>query len=81
MREPFLRESKHKIPLGLYRGLQSDDKGNFINQAVEHLRILRNKGYIIDGEIYEHDIETEVIIKSGPKVNIFSPKGEKELSI
>ena len=81
MREPFLRESRHKIPLGLYRGLKSDEAGNFINQAVKHLSIERNKGYIIDGEIYAHDNETEITINPGPKVNIFSPKGEKELSI
>lgn len=81
MREPFLKESKHKIPLGLYTGLKSDEKGDFINKAVENLRIQRNKGYIIDGEIYEHNKETEISIKSGPKLNIFSPKGEKELSV
>ena len=81
MREPFLRESRHKIPLGLYKGLKSDEAGNFINQAVKHLSIERNKGYIIDGEIYAHDNETEITINPGPKVNIFSPKGEKELSI
>lgn len=80
MREPFLKQSKHKIPLGLYTGLKSDEKGDFINKAVQHLRIQRNKGYIIDGEIYEHDKETEIIIKSGPKLDIFSPKGEKEIS-
>jgi diacylglycerol kinase family enzyme len=81
MREPYLRKSRHKIPLGLYRGLKSDDSGDFINQAVKNLRIEGNKGYIIDGEIYEHDDETEIIIKPGPKVNIFSPRGEKKLSI
>jgi len=81
MREPYLRKSRHKIPLGLYRGLKSDDSGDFINQAVKNLRIEGNKGYIIDGEIYEHDKETEIIISPGPKVNIFSPRGDKELSI
>ena len=81
MREPYLKKSRHKIPLGLYRGLKSDDSGDFINQAVKNLRIERNKGYIIDGEIYEHDEETEIIINPGPKVNIYSPRGEKELSI
>jgi len=81
MREPFLRESRHKIPLGLYRGLKSEDSGNFINQSTTNLRIQRNKGYIIDGEIYKHERETEISITPGPKVNIFSPKGEKALSI
>jgi len=81
MREPYLKKSRHKIPIGLYRGLKSDDSGDFINQAVKNLRIERNKGYIIDGEIYEHEKETEIIISPGPKVNIFSPSGEKELSI
>ena len=81
MREPYLEKSRHKIPAGLYKGLKSDDTGDFINQAVKHLRIERNKGYIIDGEICEHDQQTEIIINPGPKVNIFSPRGEKELSI
>lgn len=81
MREPYLRKSKNKIPLGLYTGLESDDSGDFINKSVKNLRIQRNKGYIIDGEIYEHNKETEVVISSGPKINIYSPKGEKELSI
>lgn len=81
MREPFLKESRHKIPLGLYRGLKSDDKGNFINEAVKHLRIERNKGYIIDGEIYNNDNENEINISPGPPVNIFSPKGEEEISV
>lgn len=81
MREPFLRESRHKIPLGLYRGLKSDDKGDFINEAVTHLRIERNKGYIIDGEIYPNNNEAEINISPGPLLNIFSPKGEKEISV
>ena len=57
MREPFLRESKHKIPLGLYKGLESDESGDFINESVRDLRIQKNKGYIIDGEIYDHGVE------------------------
>ena len=81
MREPYLKKSKHKIPLGLYKGLKSDDLGDFINQAVRNLRIEHNKGYIIDGEIYGHDSETEITINAGPKLNIFSPQGEKVLSI
>ncbi len=79
MREPYLKKSKHKIPLGLYRGLKSDDSGDFINQSVKNLRIQKNKGYIIDGEIYEHGTETDITISPGPKISIFSPNGEKEL--
>ena len=79
MREPYLKKSKHKIPLGLYKGLKSDDSGDFINQSVKNLRIQKNKGYIIDGEIYEHGTETGITISPGPKINIFSPNGEKEL--
>jgi len=81
MREPYLKKSKHKIPLGLYKGLKSDNSGNFINKLVKRLRIKKNKGYIIDGEIFNHDTETEITITPGPKINVFSPKGEKELSI
>jgi len=79
MREPYLKKSKHKIPLGLYKGLKSDDSGDFINQSVKNLRIQKNKGYIIDGEIYEHGTETDITITPGPKINIYSPNGEKEL--
>ncbi len=81
MREPYLKKSKHKIPLGLYRGLESDNNGDFINKSVKNLRIQKNKGYIIDGEIFEHNRETVINIDSGPKVNIYSPDGEKKLSI
>ncbi|MEM7009092.1 MAG: diacylglycerol kinase family protein [Thermodesulfobacteriota bacterium] len=81
MREPYLKKSKHKIPLGLYRGLESDECGDFVNQAVHNLRIEKNMGYIIDGEIYDHETETQINISSGPKINIYSPKGEEELSI
>ncbi len=81
MREPFLKKSKHKIPLGLYKGLKSDEDGDFINKSTKNLRIQKNKGYIIDGEIYKHDKETEITISSGPKLNIYSPKGENELVI
>ena len=81
MREPYLKKSKHKIPLGLYKGLESDDSGDFINKSIKNLRIQKNKGYIIDGEIYEHDTDTEIKISSGPKVNIYSPQGEKELVV
>ena len=80
MRKPYLEKSKHKIPLGLYKSLESDESGDFINQSVKNLRIQKNKGYIIDGEIYEYERETEINISSGPKVNIYSPRGEKELN-
>jgi hypothetical protein len=79
MREPFLKKSKHKIPLGLYKGLTSDDSGDFVNQSVKNLRIQKNKGYIIDGEIYEHETETDITITPGPRIKIYSPNGEKEL--
>ena len=81
MREPFLKKSKHKIPLGLYKGLKSDEDGDFINKSVKNLRIQKNIGYIIDGEIYEHSKDADIKITSGPKVNIYSPRGEKELVI
>lgn len=81
MRQPFLNKSKHKIPIGLYTGLKSDEDGDFINQSASNLRIQKNKGYIIDGEIYEHKEETEVSITTGPKLRIFSPKGEQEISV
>ena len=81
-RERYIKKSRHKLPIGLYKSLKSDSSGNFINKAVKTLRVERNTGYIIDGEIYKHDdAPSDVLIEAGPKVNIFSFQGEKELTI
>ncbi len=80
VRENYIKKYRHKLPLGLYRSLKSDKAGNFVNRAVKTLRVERNRGYIIDGEIFNNDDEpTDVLIEAGPKVNIFSFQGEKKL--
>jgi len=78
MRAPYLIKSRHKIPLGLYKSLKSDTAGDFVNKAVKSLRIEKNKGYIIDGEIFRPDEPVDIIIESGPKLNIFSYSGHQE---
>lgn len=81
-RERYLKKSRHKLPIGLYKSLKSDDCGHFINRAVRSLRVERNTGYIIDGEIFRHDdAPSDVFIEAGPAVNIFSFNGEKEIAI
>lgn len=81
-RERYIKKSRHKLPIGLYKSLKSDDSGHFVNKAVESLRVERNTGYIIDGEIFEHDdAPSDVLIEAGPRVNIFSFNGEKELTV
>lgn len=81
-RESYIKKYRHKLPLGLYKGLKSDRSGNFINRAVKTMRVERNTGYIVDGEIFDNDDEpTDVLIEAGPKVNILSFQGEKELTL
>ncbi len=74
MRHPYLKKYRYKIPLGLYKGLKSDADGDFLNTHTESLRIERNTGYIVDGEIYNTDTERSIELVLGPKVNIFSVK-------
>jgi hypothetical protein len=81
IRENYIKNQRHALPLGLYRSLKSDRYGNFVNKAVRSLRIERNTGYIIDGEIFTGDGPTDVEIEAGPKVRIFSFRGEKELEL
>lgn len=81
-RENYIKQYRHKLPLGLYRSLKSDKSGGFLNKAVKTMRVERNTGYIIDGEIFNNDDDpTDVLIEAGPKVNIFSFQGEKELAV
>lgn len=78
LRESYIMKNRHTLPLGLYRSLKSDETGNFINKAVGSLRVEKNKGYIIDGEIFRNDEPGQVLIEAGPTVNIFSLRGQKE---
>ena len=81
VRESYIKKERHKLPLGLYMSLKSDKSGNFVNKSVRTLRVERNSGHIIDGEIFTGDEPGDILIEAGPKVRIFSFRGEKELEI
>lgn len=76
MRSEYLKKERLKIPLGLYRSLESDPSGNFINRSLTKMEVQKNSGYIIDGEIYNHSTEDTITLESGPELSIYSPKGE-----
>ena len=81
VRENYIKEQRHTLPLGLYRSLKSDSYGNLVNRAVKAVRVERNNGYIIDGEIFTGEEPTQVQLEAGPTVRIFSFRGEKELEL
>ena len=81
VRENYIKEQRHTLPLGLYRSLKSDKNGDFVNRAVRSLRVERNTGYIIDGEIFTGEGPTDVLLEAGPKVRIFSFRGEKDIDL
>ena len=81
VRESYIKKERHKLPLGLYMSLKSDSAGNFVNRAINTLKVERNKGYIIDGEIFTGDEPRDILIEAGPVVRIFSFRGDKELEI
>jgi diacylglycerol kinase family enzyme len=81
VRENYIKKQRHTLPLGLYRSLKSDKQGNFVNRAVKSLRVERNRGYIIDGEIFSGDEPRNVLIEAGPRVRIFSFRGEKQIEL
>ncbi len=80
LREEYLRKNRHSLALGLYRSLKSDADGQFINRSLTSLRVERNAGYIIDGEVFRHEEPAEVLIEPGPGIRIISFQGEKNLS-
>ena len=79
IREEYLRKNRHILPLGLYRSLKSDPAGNFVNRALSSLKVERNMGYIIDGEIFKHEEPVDVTMEPGPGIRIISFHGEKKL--
>lgn len=81
VRENYIREQRHTLPLGLYMSLKSDKNGDFVNRAVRSLRVERNRGYIIDGEIFTGEGPTDLLLEAGPKVRLFSFRGEKEIDL
>lgn len=71
---PYFKKVRYQIPKALYMGLKPDESGNFLNQSTKSLRVEGNRGYIIDGEIYESEEPVDIRLDAGPKVKIFSPK-------
>lgn len=71
LRAPFLKKSRLKIPFGLYKGIKSDENGDFINKTAETLVVEENAGYIIDGEIFRRETPARVTIEPGPALRIF----------
>lgn len=71
---PYFKKVRYQIPKALYMGLKPDESGNFLNQSTKSLRVAGNRGYIIDGEIYESEEPVDIRLDAGPKVKIFSPK-------
>lgn len=74
---PFFRKMLYQLPRVLYSGLKSDVSGNFLNSSGTIVRIEGNRGYVLDGEVYESQEPIDITLEIGPKLKIFSPKGEK----
>ncbi len=74
---PFFRKMLYQLPRVLYSGLKSDVSGNFLNSSGRIVRIEGNRGYVLDGEVYESQEPIDITLEIGPKLKIFSPKGEK----
>ena len=77
LRFPFFRKALYQFPRVLYSGLKSDASGNFLNSSGRVVRIEGNRGYVLDGEVYESQEPIDITLEIGPKLKIFSPKGEK----
>jgi diacylglycerol kinase family enzyme len=77
LRFPFFKKALHRLPKALYSGLKSDISGNFLNHSATNVRIEGNRGYVIDGEVYESQEPIDITLEVGPKVQIFSLKNER----
>ncbi len=73
---PYFKKSLYKLPIALYSGPKSEASGDFLNQLTRSITIKGNTGYVIDGEIFESEKPTDIKLEMGPKVRIFSLKGE-----
>ncbi|MBI2486135.1 MAG: hypothetical protein HYW01_04085 [Deltaproteobacteria bacterium] len=58
-------------------GVKSDASGNFFNQSTRNANIEGNRGYVIDGEVYNSDEAIDIRLETGPKVKLLSFKGKK----
>jgi len=77
MRLPYFRKALYRLPKVLYAGLKSSGSGDFLNQATKTVTIEGNRGYVIDGEVYDSDEPNDIRLEAGPKVQILSFKGER----
>jgi len=77
LRLPYFRNALYQLPRVLYAGLKSDISGNFLNHSGRIVRIEGNKGYVVDGEVYEFEEPTDITLEVGPKIKIFSIRDEK----
>lgn len=71
---PYFKKVRYQLPRALYMGLKPDKSGDFLNHSTKYLRVEGNRGYIIDGEIYEPEEPVVIKLEAGPKVKILSPK-------
>jgi hypothetical protein len=77
MRLPFFRKAVLQLPRFLYMGVKSDASGNFFNQSTRSAKIEGNRGYVIDGEVYDSDEPIDIRLEAGPKVKLLSFKGKR----
>ncbi len=77
LRFPFFKKALYQLPRVLYSGLKSDISGNFLNHSGRILKIEGNRGYVLDGEVYESEEPVDITLEIGPKLKIFSLKDEK----
>ncbi len=74
LRLPYFKKVWYKLPVGFYWKLNSDKSGNFLNISANSVKIERNRGYIIDGEVIETEKPIDIKLEMGPKIKILSLK-------
>jgi hypothetical protein len=72
MRLPFFRKAVLQLPRFLYLGVKSDVSGNFVNRSTRSAKIDGNRGYVIDGELYDSDEASDIRLEPGPKLKLLS---------
>jgi hypothetical protein len=72
MRLPFFRKAVLQLPRFLYLGVRSDVSGNFVNRSTRSAKIEGNRGYVIDGEVYNSDEASDIRLEPGPKLKLLS---------
>lgn len=72
MRLPFFRKAVLQLPRFLYLGVRSDVSGNFVNRSTRSAKIEGNRGYVIDGEVYDSYEAGNIRLEPGPKLKLLS---------